>query len=362
MPCQLSPMDGFEGKTAGRAALNYPHGDRVPEVGKTMEVAPGVFWVRMPLPFSLQWINLWLIDDGLKGWTIVDTGMPLDDTKAAWRTIFEEQLDGRPVWRVIVTHMHPDHIGNAGWLSRKFPDSELWISRLEYITCRMLVADTGRKAPKAGTDFYHAAGWTEDQIATYCARFGGFGRGVSQLPDAYRRLEDGMEFDMAGQTWRVVVGNGHSPEHACLYCPQLNVLISGDQLLPKISSNVSVFPTEPAADPLKDWLDSCNKLKASIAADVLVLPAHNEPFTGAHDRLEHLIRGHEVALKRLLQRLTQEPRRVVDIFPAIFGRKIGEDVLSMATGEAIAHLNCLIARGQAVVEPDDKGVNWYRAA
>lgn len=354
-------MDGFEGKTAGRAALTYPHGDTVPGVGKTMEVAPDVFWVRMPLPFSLQWINLWLIDDGPKGWTIVDTGMPLEDTKTAWRKIFDEQLGGRPVWRVIVTHMHPDHIGNAGWLSRKFPESEFWISRLEYITCRMLVADTGREAPRAGTDFYNAAGWTEDQIETYRARFGGFGRGVSQLPDAYRRLEGGMEFEMAGQIWQVVVGNGHSPEHACLYCPDLNVLISGDQLLPKISSNVSVFPTEPGADPLKDWLDSCEKLKSSIAADVLVLPAHNEPFTGAHDRLSHLIRGHEVALKRLLQRLTQEPRRVVDIFPAIFGRKIGEDVLSMATGEAIAHLNCLIARGQAVVEADDKGVNWYRA-
>ena len=355
------PMDGFEGKTAGRAALTYPHGETVPEVGDTIEVAPGVHWVRMPLPFSLQWINLWLIDDGPKGWTIVDTGIPGSDTKDAWRKIFAEKLDGRPVWRVIVTHMHPDHIGCAGWLSRKWPDSELWISRLEYITCRMLVADTGREAPKAGTDFYHRAGWSEAQIETYKSRFGGFGRGVSQMPDAYFRLEDGMSFEMAGQTWQVVTGNGHSPEHSCLYCVELNVLISGDQLLPRISSNVSVFPTEPAADPLKDWLDSCEKLKAAIDPEVLVLPAHNEPFTGAHKRLDHLIRGHEVALKRLLQRLGQAPRRVVDIFPAIFGRKIGDDVLSMATGEAIAHLNCLIARGQAAFELDAEGVAWYKA-
>ncbi len=355
------PMDGFEGKTAGRAALTYPHGEAVPEVGDTIEVAPGVHWVRMPLPFSLQWINLWLIDDGPKGWTIVDTGIPGSDTKDAWRKIFADKLDGRPVWRVIVTHMHPDHIGCAGWLSRKWPDSELWISRLEYITCRMLVADTGREAPKAGTGFYHRAGWTEAQIETYKSRFGGFGRGVSQMPDAYFRLEDGMSFEMAGQTWQVVTGNGHSPEHSCLYCAELNVLISGDQLLPRISSNVSVFPTEPAADPLKDWLDSCEKLKAAIDPEVLVLPAHNEPFTGAHERLDHLIRGHEVALKRLLQTLGQAPRRVVDIFPAIFGRKIGDDVLSMATGEAIAHLNCLIVRGQAAFELDAEGVAWYKA-
>ncbi|MEO1189329.1 MAG: MBL fold metallo-hydrolase, partial [Pseudomonadota bacterium] len=289
-------------------------------------------------------------------------GMPLDDTKAAWRKIFEEKLDGRPVWRVIVTHMHPDHIGNAGWLSRKFPDSQFWISRLEYVSCRMLVADTGREAPQAGTVFYQQAGWNEDQIATYKSRFGGYGRGVSRLPDAYHRLEDGDAFEMAGKSWRVITGNGHSPEHSCLYCPDLNVVISGDQLLPKISSNVSVFPTEPEANPLRDWLESCEKLKAELPEDVLVLPAHNEPFTGAHARLDHLIKGHGVALKRLTQRLEQQPRRVVDVFPAIFGRKIGDDVISMATGEAIAHLNYLIAEGAASRSVDADGVAWYRAA
>ncbi|MHA7900374.1 MAG: MBL fold metallo-hydrolase [Henriciella sp.] len=360
--CQTGRMDGFEGKTAGRAPLTYPFGEETPKVGETMEVAPGVHWVRMPLPFSLQWINLWLIDDGDRGWTIVDTGMPLDDTKAAWRKIFEDQLGGRPVWRVIVTHMHPDHIGNAGWLSRKFPESEFWISRLEYISCRMLVADTGREAPEAGTKFYHQAGWNEAQIETYRSRFGGFGRGVSRLPDAYHRLEDGDTFEMAGETWEVVTGNGHSPEHSCLFCPVLNIVISGDQLLPKISSNVSVFPTEPWANPLRDWLQSCEKLKATLPEDVLVLPAHNEPFKGAHARLDHLIKGHGVALKRLQQRLAQEPRRVVDVFPAIFGRKIGDDVLSMATGEAIAHLNYLVADGDAKRTLDETGIAWYSAA
>ncbi len=354
-------MDGFEAKTVGRAALSYPHGDTVPAVGETIEVAPGVHWLRMPLPFSLKWINLWLIDDGPKGWTIVDTGMPMEETKAAWRKIFADKLNGRPVWRVIVTHMHPDHIGNAGWLTRKFPDAQFWISRLEYLTCRLLVADTGGEVPQMATGFYAGAGWTEAQIDAYRARFGGFGRAVSQLPDSYYRLEDGDGLEMAGQDWQIVVGNGHSPEHACLLCPALNLVISGDQLLPRISSNVSVFPTEPAADPLKDWLESCVKLKAALPADVLVLPAHNEPFTGAHERLDHLIRGHEIALKRLAQRLAQEPRRAVDVFPSIFGRKIDDEVLSMATGEAIAHINCLIARGQAIGEADAEGVIWYRA-
>lgn len=353
-------MDGFQGKTAGRGGLTYPFGEDTPATGETMEVAPGVNWVRMPLPFSLKYINLWLIDDG-ESWTIVDTGMPLDETKAAWRKIFEHDLGGRPVTRIIVTHMHPDHVGNAGWLSRKFPGAELWMSRLEYITCRMLVADTGRKAPQAGIDFYVRAGWSETDIETYRQKFGGFGRAVSPMPDAYRRLSDGERFEMGGQSWQVITGNGHSPEHACLFCEALNLVISGDQILPRISSNVSVFPTEPAANPLADWLASCEKLRAALPEDVLVLPAHNEPFIGAHKRLTHLIDGHESALKRLHQRLSEAPRRVIDTFPALFGRRIGPGDQGMATGEALAHLNLLMARGLARVERDGDGVDWYRA-
>ncbi|MEO1028638.1 MAG: MBL fold metallo-hydrolase [Pseudomonadota bacterium] len=352
-------MDGFESKTAGSKRPVYPFGEKVPAVGETMEVAPRIHWVRMPLPFSLKWINLWLIEDD-EGWTVVDTGMPLDETKAAWRKIFGDKLGGKPVHRIIVTHMHPDHIGNAGWMRRK-TSAAFWISRLEYITCRMLVADTGRQAPEAGLRFYKEAGWDDEDIEHYKSRFGGFGRAISRLPDAYFRLEDHFEFKMAGETWRVIMGNGHSPEHACLYCRKLNVLISGDQLLPRISSNVSVFPTEPEGNPLDDWMTSCAKLKAAVPPDVLVLPAHNEPFTGAHARLDALIRGHEIALKRLKKRLSESPRRVVDVFPAIFGRKIGRDVLSMATGEALAHLNYLIEAGDAKRELGRDGVALYSA-
>lgn len=353
-------MDEFQSKTAGRPSLEYPWGKAVPETGATIEVAPGVHWLRMPLPFSLNHINLWLVDDGAS-WTIVDTGMPTDETKAAWRAIFDDMLDGRPVTRIIVTHMHPDHVGNAGWLSRKFPGARLHMSRLEYITCRMLVADTGRAAPQAGIDFYVRAGWSEAEIETYTKRFGGFGRGVSRMPDAYVRLEDGDTLEMAGQRWQVIIGNGHSPAHVCLFCQDLNLVISGDQLLPRISSNVSVFPTEPDANPLADWMASCAKLREALPEDVLVLPAHNEPFRGAHKRLTHLIDGHETALRRLHQRLAEAPRRVVDTFPALFGRKIGPGDWGMATGEALAHLNLLAAREMAAGEMDGDGVVWWRA-
>lgn len=346
-------MDGFEGKTE-RARYDYPFGEG-PEPGVTQEVAPGVRWVRMPLPFSLKWINLWLLEDG-DGWTIVDTGIQTSETKTAWRKIFETDLGGKPVKRVIVTHMHPDHIGLAGWITRKF-QCDLWISRLEYVTCRMLVADTGREAPEAGVKFYRAAGWPQEELDRYVDKFGGFGKAVSQLPDAFQRLSDGQELDIGGRVWRVVTGSGHSPEHACLWCPELNVMISGDQILPRISSNVSVFPTEPEGDPLSDWIGSCKKLKALVPADILVLPAHNEPFRGAHKRLDALVDGHELGMSRLLTRLGEE-KRVVDLFGALFARAIDRDTLSMATGETVAHLNCLKRRG-LVVSRQDAGTAWY---
>jgi len=261
---------------------------------------------------------------------------------------------------VIVTHLHPDHIGLAGWMTRKF-NCRLWMTRLEYLQCRMLVADTGREAPEDGINFYKAAGWDEDAIENYRTRFGGFGKAIYQLPDSYRRVDDGEEFDIGGRTWRIITGNGHSPDHACLYCPELKVLISGDQVLPRISSNVSVFPTEPDADPLTDWMTSCAKVKREAPDDVLVLPAHNDPFHGLHARLDHLIAGHERSLSRLEQVLGKAPRRAVDVFGALFARPIGPELVGMATGESLAHLNCLIERGKAVARADEDGVIWYRA-
>ncbi|MGE0829060.1 MAG: MBL fold metallo-hydrolase [Hyphomonadaceae bacterium] len=354
-------MDGVEelAPPKTRSVLDYPCGEP-PLASETKEIAPGVLWVRMPLPFALNWINLWLIEDGA-GWTLVDTGIADEISRGHWRKIFSSPaLKGKPITRVIITHMHPDHIGLAGWITRKF-DCRLWISRLEYVSCRMLVADTGREAPEEGVRFFRAAGWDEDMLDSYRVRFGGFGKAVSALPDAYRRLADGDEIEIGGRTWRIITGNGHSPEHVCLLCDELGVFISGDQLLPRISSNVSVFPTEPDADPLADWLNSCAKLKGAIPADVLVLPAHNEPFKGAHGRLQDLLDGHERALARLLTRL-KEPKRALELFPAIFGRKIEEDLVGMATGETLAHLNLLISRGLAKRTYDAQGVAYYECA
>jgi len=354
--------DGIEETAAEvrRPKLDYPfESGPTPGTGEAVDVAPGVKWLRMPLGGALQFINVWAIEDG-EGWCVVDTGMQTRDTSQAWRAAFKDALGGRPITRVIITHLHPDHIGLAGWMTRKF-QCRLWMTRLEYLQCRMLVADTGREAPEDGMRFYKAAGWDEDALENYRARFGGFGKAIYQLPDSYRRLNDGEEFDIGGRTWRIVTGSGHSPDHACLYCPELKVLISGDQVLPRISSNVSVFPTEPDADPLSDWMTSCAKVKAAVPDEVLVLPAHNDPFHGLHARLDHLIAGHERSLGRLEKALA-EPRRAIDVFGSLFARPIGPELVGMATGESLAHINCLIERGKAVAEADEDGVIWYRAA
>ncbi len=355
--------DGIEDRGASpaegerRAALVYPL-EFSPEYGQAVDIAPGVKWMRMPLEGALAFINVWAIeDDG--GWAIVDTGMRTEATAQAWRSVFAGALGGAPITRVFVTHLHPDHIGLAGWIVRKF-GCRTWMTRLEYLQCRMLVADSGREAPQDAIDFYRACGWDEEALEAYRARFGGFGKGVYQLPDSYHRIKDGDEIRIGAHLWRVVSGSGHSPEHACLHCPDLKLFISGDQVLPKISSNVSVFPTEPDGDPLTDWLTSLARIKTLVPNDVLVLPAHNDPFIGLHERLDHLIRGHERGLDRLEKTLA-EPRRAIDVFGSLFARKIGLDLLGMATGESMAHLNCLIVRGRARASRDDGGVVWYQA-
>ncbi|MBK7061306.1 MAG: MBL fold metallo-hydrolase [Rubrivivax sp.] len=346
---------------ADRPRLVYPFSE-LPTRAQRLQVAPGVHWIRMPLPFALDHINLWTLDDD-SGYAIVDTGTRTDDGAAVWHDIFAALPEGQAPTRVFVTHMHPDHVGMAGWITRKF-GVRLWMTRLEYLSCRVMAADTGREAPPDAIQFYRHAGWSDEAIETYRARFGNFGKLIHPLPESYRRLADGDELTIGGRRWQVVVGNGHSPEHACLFCPEQKLLISGDQVLPRISSNVSVNPIEPDADPMGDWLASLAKLRQLVSDDVLVLPSHNEPFRGLHTRLDALASGQERALQRLLRRLS-EPRRAIDVFGALFARQIGDadvGLLGMATGESIACLNHLLQRGEASAELDDAGVRWYRAA
>ena len=336
--------------------LHFPF-DAPERFGEPQEVAEGVFWLRMPLPFSLDHINLWLLDEG-DGWTIVDTGVATDTVIDLWLALFEQWMAGKPVKRVIVTHLHPDHVGLAGWITSRW-QVELWMSRTDYLLCRNLLADSHREAPEEALRFYRAAGFDQQALNAYRAHFGGFGRLVRALPHAFRRLMENEIFQIGGHKWQVLMGQGHAPEHACLYCPAKNVFIAGDQLLPGISSNVSVWPYEPHADPLAEWISSCTRLRGILPADVLVLPAHERPFVGAKQRFAALIDGHEESLATLRD-YCATPKRVVDVFPALFKRPINKGNLLLATGESLAHLNCLMARGQLGVTMDVNGVNYYQ--
>jgi glyoxylase-like metal-dependent hydrolase (beta-lactamase superfamily II) len=336
--------------------LIYPLGKK-PECGHALEIAPGIKWLRLPLPFQLNHINVWLLRDG-DGWALVDTGLYTERTRELWKRVLERELDGAPVTRVLATHLHPDHVGCAGWLTRKF-GIELWMSRDEYLLCRVLVADTGKPAPPEGIRFYRAAGFTAAALERYVEFFGAFGRVVSPLPESYRRLEDEGQVRVGDHTWEIIVGRGHSPEHACLLCRELGLFIAGDQLLPTISSNVSVYPTEPAANPLKFWFESLRKLERLLPPEVLVLPAHGKPFVGARPRLHQLIDEHERGLENLRE-LGDKPLRAVDVFPALFKAPITDKNLIMATGEAISHLNYLVTRGEFAVNRDASGINWYQ--
>ncbi len=326
-----------------RAGLSYPHGEHVPADGQLMQVAPGIFWTRMPLPFSLDHINLWVLDGG-DHWAIVDTGFPSRAIKDHWRKLFEGPLAAKPVGRLIVTHYHPDHIGLAGWLAAKW-GVPIEMSRGEFQLARLLSTDVGEATPEEVVRFYARQGWPAADVEALKAQaWGRFGRGVHRLPVGYRRLKAGDRVMIGDRNWQVVVGAGHSPEHVCLFDPEAHILISGDQVLPRITSNVSVYPGEPDADPLGDWLDSIALLKG-LPGDTLVLPAHNEPFHGLHARLDQLAADHHGKLEALIE-AGAEPITAYQSFSTLFRRPVRADELQMATGEAMAHLHWLHRRGQ----------------
>lgn len=339
--------------------LTYPLGKFAPGAGELHDLLGGVGWARIPMPGSLGHINIWAIGDGA-GVTVVDTGLKLPLSEQAWDGLFAGPLAARPVTRVICTHLHPDHIGMAGWLCARF-DAMLWMTRGEWLTARMLITDARDDIPADVIRFRRAAGWSDDQIAEAGKQgWGRFRHIVHPLPQGYRRIVDGEMIRIGDHDWQVVVGSGHSPEHACLWNQSAGVLIAGDQVLPRISSNVSLGVTEPEGDPLGDWLRSIARLK-QLPADTLVLPAHGEPFTGLHARLDALDSEHRMRLDMLAEFIGEAPRRSIDCFGRLFRREIGSEQLGLATGEALAHLRHLEVTGRAVRSIVD-GVWWYRAS
>lgn len=327
--------------------------------GVATQIAEGILWLRMPMEGPIEAINVWALADG-DGWTIVDTGMRSAETAAAWRCAFAHTLEGRPVRRIIATHCHPDHSGMVGWLVQEQP-AHLWMTRLEYLTLRMITANIGHQLPDEDIPFYVSAGWERKDIDQYRAHFDDLSQIYHSPPVSFNALKHGDQLAIGGRQWRIVVGTGHSPEHAMLHCAEASLLISGDQVLPTISSNVMVQPTEPAADPMTDWIASLHAIRRYVPDDVLVLPAHGKPFHGLHERLDTLRQTREDALERLVA-LLETPCRAIDTFPALFKRQIQGGLLGLATGESLAYLACLRARGLASSEVNDRGIRWWKAS
>ena len=337
--------------------LDYVFADTIPDAGHAVEVTPGVFWVRMPLPFVLDHVNVWVMRDeiaGVKGWTIVDCGIADEGIRANWERIFETLLDGLPVLRVIVTHCHPDHIGLADWIcnggaQKRWNPVRLWISHGEYMMARVMASGSGSDAggERAAQHFARNGLTDEGSLDALRKRDTYYPRLVPSIPPQFRRIRNGDVLEIGGREWEVVTGFGHSPEHCAFFCAETKVLISGDMVLPRISTNVSVFDVEPEGNSLALFLESLGRYE-SMPADTLVLPSHGKPFRGMHTRIGQLRDHHAARLQEVRDACAIKPQSAADIVPMMFKRKLDIHQMTFALGEALAHLHLLWLDGELV--------------
>ncbi len=324
------------------SAIRFPF-EAPPENGKMIEVAEGIHWIRLPLPMKLDHVNIYALEDG-DGWTLVDTGMNSRKTRGILEGLMQGPLGGKPIHRVIVTHHHPDHVGTAGWLQKEH-GAELWTTRTAWLFARMLVLDEQEIWPVETLEFYRRAGMDQ---AFYDKRKSerpfNFADVVAPMPLGFHRISEGDIIEIGTRNWRVRLGNGHAPDHITLWSESDQIVLAGDQIIAGISSNLGVYATEPEADPVGEWLESCERFLPFSTPDHLVLPGHKLPFYGLAHRLNQLIENHHSALRRLLKYL-ETPRTAAECFPPLFKRNIGEGEYGLALVEAIGHLNHLLKTG-----------------
>ena len=323
-------------------SLRFPF-DTPPEPGAAVEVAEGILWLRLPLPMALDHVNVYALADA-DGWTLVDTGMNSRKTRDIWETALAGPLAGKTVARVLLTHHHPDHVGLVGWFQDR--GAELLTTRTAWLYARMLTLDVQDRPSAESLQFYQRAGTSPEMLAKRAnERPFNFADMVAPMPLGFTRVEEGETLTLGGRRWRVRLGQGHAPDHITLWSEVDELVIGGDQLLPGISPNIGVYPTEPEADPLTEWLEATARFVPHAREDQLVLPGHKLPFTGLPFRLQQMAENHHQALERLLGHL-HEPQTAAGCFPALYKRPIGEGEYGLALVEAVAHLNCLLRRGQ----------------
>ena len=323
-------------------------------------MAPGVLWVRMALPFLLDHVNLYLLEDG-PGWALIDTGIDDTRTRETWTALLAGPLAGRKLTRLILTHCHPDHLGLAGWLSDQF-GLPLLMSRTEYLMTQNIRFNTEGIGSAAHHAFYVRRGLGGEAVDAILDRGHAYLRMTSGLPPTFTRLLAGETIDIGDRTFEVLTGGGHSPEQAMLLCRADKLFFAADQVLARISPNVSVWPWEPEEDPLGEYLHSLRALGADVPGDVLVLPAHNLPFRGLHRRAEELRAHHGTRLAALLAACAAGPRSDAELIPALFRRQLDAHQMGFAFGETVAHVNRLVRDGALVREAGPDGVLRVRPA
>ena len=345
-------------KTPGRR-LVYPW-SQPPESGTVIEVARDVFWLRLPLPMALDHVNVYALDDGVEGWSIVDTGFHSAKSVAIWNELLAHSLAGKPVRRVVVTHHHPDHIGNAGWFQLE-RGAELVTTRTAWLFARMLVLDVQDRVGGEKLDFWRSSGMVPEAIRKRRAeRPFNFADTVASLPLGFRRISQGDEIVMGGRRWAVHTGDGHAPEHATFWSLDDSLVLAGDQVLSTITPNLGVYPTEPEADPVGEWMETCRRLQTLARPEHLVLCGHRLPFVGLSERLRQLVEHHTNALDRLRDHLAV-PRSAAECFAPLFGRQIGDREYELALCEAAAHCNHLHQTGAVIRERRSDGAWLYRS-
>lgn len=354
------PSATFAG--AQTATPHYPWADHRPAPGQSTTLLPGLRWVRMPLPFALNHINLWVLDDqldGQAGWCVVDAGVATAEIRGLWERLWAHELAGRPLVRMLATHMHPDHVGNAEWLIEHHgapADALLWMSATDHLAAILACKETTGYGGDRASRHFAAHGLLDDNaLAKIRVRGDYYATMVPEVPRSYHRLMDGRMLQIGDRAWRCMAGYGHSPEHIALYNERDGVLIAGDMLLPSISTNISVVDMEPDADPLAQFLSSLNDMKA-LPADTLALPSHGLPFQGIHARIAALESHHRDRLNEVMACAAERPTCAAELLPVLFKRPLDLHQTTFAMGEAVAHLNHLWHQGALRRDRDEQGV------
>jgi glyoxylase-like metal-dependent hydrolase (beta-lactamase superfamily II) len=345
--------------SASTASLDFPR-PTPPAPGEMTEIAPGILWLRLALPFQLDHVNIYLLRDG-DGWMVLDTGIADLRTRTAWQAVLDGRLRGEKLTRLVVTHFHPDHIGLAGWMTGEL-GLGLAMSQVEYLTAQNLRHNTQALGSATHRNFYLRHGLNAEATEAVIGRGHSYLKMTTGLPESYERLEAGETLRVGGRDFEILTGGGHAPEQVMLLCRSENIFLAADQVLARISPNIGVWPWEPRADPLGAYLRSLDALRAQVPDSVLALPAHNLPFYGLHQRIGELQHHHALRCDEIVAACANGARTTAEILPVLFHRPLDVHQTGFAFAEVLAHVNYLLRQRRLSMETGADGIIRVRRA